>query len=76
MTYSNSDLYKIAMNIVAQKGLAEIDLYSELGKAQSMIHMIDQQKMTPPPVPPELIDPAMSQEPQMGEQAMGKYDNL
>ena len=26
MAYSNSDLYKIAMNIVAQKGLAEIDL--------------------------------------------------
>ena len=71
MAYSNSDLYKIAMNIVAQKGLAEIDLYSELGKAQSMIHMMDQQKMTPPLIP-EMPAESMGQ----AEPTVGKYDNL
>ena len=70
-----TERYKILNNIIAQRGL-DADLYMELAKAESMINQIDQQKMTPPPVPPEITDPAMSQEPQMGDQTMGKYDNL
>lgn len=70
-----TDRYRILSNIVAQRGL-EVDLYQELAKAESMINQIDQQKMMPPPVPPEITDPTINQEPQMGEQVMGKYDNL
>ena len=64
-------------NIVAQKGI-ESDLYSELAKAEQMINMIDQGKMVPPPVPPEIaepIEPPMSQ-PQQSQPMEGAYDNL
>jgi hypothetical protein len=70
-----TDRYRILSNIVAQRGL-EVDLYQELAKAESMINQIDQQKMMPPPVPPEITDPTMSQDPQMGEPMAGKYDDL
>jgi len=71
-----SDRYRILQNIVAQKGI-ESDLYSELAKAEQMINMIDQGKMMPPPVPPEITEPI--NEPTMSQPAQpteGAYDNL
>jgi hypothetical protein len=70
-----TERYAILNNIIAQRGL-DVDLYQELAKAESMINMIEQQKLTPPPVPPEITDPAMSQEPRTGEPMVGKYDDL
>ena len=72
-----SDRYRILQNIVAQKGI-ESDLYAELAKAEQMINMIDQGKMMPPPVPPEItepIEPPMGQ-PQQSQPMEGAYDNL
>jgi len=69
-----SDRYRILQNIVAQKGI-ESDLYAELAKAEQMINMIDQGKMMPPPVPPEITEPTMEQ-PEQTETTTGKYDNL
>jgi hypothetical protein len=53
---NNTERYKILMNIVAQKGI-DGDLFLELAKAEQMIHNIEQGKMTPPPLPPELSQP-------------------
>jgi len=77
-TATASDRYRMLMNIVAQKGI-EIDLYTELAKAESVINAIDQGNMMPPPLPPELSEPALSQPPtenEPTESIMGKYDNL
>jgi hypothetical protein len=63
-----SERYKILMNIVAQKGI-DIDLYSELAKAESMINAIDQGKMMPPPVPPEITNEPLPTTEQPTEQA-------
>jgi hypothetical protein len=70
------DDYKIFLNIMAnsEDGISG-DIISQWAKARSQIHIMDQQKMTPP-VPPEITDPRMSQEPQMGEPMAGKYDDL
>ena len=73
-----SDRWKILQNIVAQQGI-EVDLYSELAKAEQMIAMIDQGKMMPPPVPPEITQPMApptEQMPTEPETNIGKYDNL
>lgn len=73
-----SDRWKILQNIVAQQGI-EVDLYSELAKAEQMIAMIDQGKMMPPPVPPEITQPMAQpteQMPSEPETNIGKYDNL
>ena len=70
------------MNIIAQKGI-DIDLYSELAKAESMINAIDQGKMIPPPLPPEITEPVgqlgqppVSSDMEPTEPITGKYDNL
>ena len=71
-----SDRYKVLMNIVAQYGV-EADLYAELAKAEKVINMIDQGKMTPPPLPDvEPEQPDMGQEPTQDESMIGRYDNL
>lgn len=62
-----SDRYRILQNIIAQKGL-EVDLYQELAKAESMIHMIDEMKVTPPPVPQDIANTT--------QPTVGKYDNI
>jgi len=72
-----SERYRVLQNIVAQKGI-DGDFYAELAKAEQMINMIDQGKMMPPPVPPEItepIEPTMSQ-PQQSQPMEGAYDNL
>jgi len=48
-----TERWRILQNIIAQKGI-DADLYSELAKAESMINAIDQGKMMPPPIPPEI----------------------
>jgi len=72
-----TERYKILMNIVAQKGI-EIDLYSELAKAEAMINAIEQGKMMPPPVPPEItnepIEPTMNQPPEDTGQMMNQEE--
>lgn len=72
---NSSERFRILQNIVAQQGV-EADLYAELAKAEQMINMMEQGKMMPPPVPPEITDPAMSQPTQPEEPTEGKYDNL
>lgn len=82
---NSTERYRILQNIVAQQGV-EADLYAELAKAEQMINMMDQGKMMPPPVPPEINEPMMSQpqapmsqpmqSPEESEPTMGKYDNL
>jgi len=72
-----SDRWRILQNIVAQKGV-DCDLYAELARAEQMINMIDQGRMMPPPVPPEItepIEPTIGQPPEE-QSTMGKYDNL
>ena len=66
------------MNIVAQKGIDSVDLYAELAKAEQMINAIDQGKMIPPPVPPELTQPAgeIAPNPEQTNPMEGKYDNI
>jgi len=70
-----TERYKILMNIVAQKGI-EIDLYSELAKAEAMINAIEQGKMMPPPVPPEITEPlpTMEQPPEDTGQMMNQEE--
>ncbi len=71
-----TDRYKILMNIVAQKGL-DADLYMELGKVENMINLMEQGKMTPPPVPEAPLEPTMNQpQADMSQQQIGRYDNL
>jgi len=73
-----NERYRVLMNIVAQKGI-EGDLFSELARAEAMINAIDQGKMMPPPLPPEItepIEPTMSQPPEEEEPLTGKYDNI
>lgn len=70
-----TERYTILNNIIAQRGL-DIDLYQELAKAESMINQIEQQKITPPPVPAEITDPTLSRGSQTGEPMVGKYDNI
>ncbi len=52
-TTTATDRYRIVQNILAQKGI-DADLYTELARAEAMIHNIEQGKMIPPPLPPEL----------------------
>jgi len=49
------DDYKIFLNVLAQDedGIAG-DLINKWAKAKAMTHAIDQGKMMPPPLPPEL----------------------
>jgi len=65
-----TERYRILQNIVAQKGI-DSDLYTELARAEATINMIDQGKMMPPPVPPEItnepIEPTMSQPTEQAE---------
>jgi len=73
-----TDRYKILQNIIAQKGI-DSDLFSELAKVEATINAIDQGKMMPPPVPPEITQPTTQPNepiPQTTEPTMGKYDNL
>lgn len=74
-----SERYSVLMNIVAQKGVDSGDLYAELARAEAMINAMEQGKMMPPPVPPELssdpIEPMMSQQ-QSAPPMLGKYDEL
>jgi len=74
---NSTDRYKILQNIVAQQGV-EADLYAELAKAEQMINAIDQGKMIPPPVPPELTQPAeeIAPNPEQTNPMEGKYDNI
>ena len=74
---NSTDRYKILQNIVAQQGV-EADLYAELAKAEQMINAIDQGKMIPPPVPPELTQPAeeIAPNPEQTNTMEGKYDNI
>jgi len=70
------DRWRVLQNIVAQKGI-EIDLYSELARAEQMIAAMEQGKMTPPPVPEAPLEPTMNQpQADMSQQPIGKYDNL
>jgi len=71
---NNSERYRVLMNIVAQKGI-EGDLFSELARAEAMINKIDQGKMMPPPLPPEIND-TIEPMPEEEEPLMGKYDNI
>jgi len=71
---NNSERYRVLMNIVAQKGI-EGDLFSELARAEAMINKIDQGKMMPPPLPPEIND-TIEPMPEEEEPLTGKYDNL
>ncbi len=68
-----SERYAILNNIIAQRGL-DVDLYQELAKAESMINMIEQQKMIPPPVPSDVADMGAVQN--TASQTAGKYDDL
>jgi hypothetical protein len=75
-----SERYKILNNIIGRVGI-DGDIISELAKVESMINAIEQGKMMPPPVPPEITEPTMSQPPVSEESLptespMGKYDNL
>jgi len=71
---NNSERYRVLMNIVAQKGI-EGDLFSELARAEAMINKIDQGKMMPPPLPPEIND-TIEPMPEEEEPLTGKYDNI
>ena len=51
-----TERYKILQNIIAKQGI-EVDLYSELAKAESMINAIDQGRIMPPSLPPEVNQP-------------------
>ena len=73
-----SERYRVLQNIVAQKGI-DGDLYAELARAEAMINAIDQGKMMPPPLPPEITEPTEPMNEPMPDQAepmAGKYDNL
>ena len=48
-----SERYRILQNIIAQKGI-DADLFTELARAEAMINNIEQGKMMPPPIPPEI----------------------
>jgi len=48
-----TERYKIIQNIIAQKGI-DCDLFVELARTEAMINSIEQGKMIPPPLPPEL----------------------
>jgi len=48
-----TERYKLINNITARVGI-DGDIISELSKVESMINSIEQGKMTPPPLPPEL----------------------
>jgi hypothetical protein len=72
-----TERYRVLQNIIAQKGI-DSDLIAELAKAESMINAMDQGKMIPPPLPPELSEPQSPtplppEEPSLEE---GKYDNI
>lgn len=63
-----TDRYKILTNIIAQQGI-EVDLYQELARAESEIHRMDQQMMTPPPVPDDI-------EADNIQPTVGRYDDI
>lgn len=75
-----TERYQILQNIIAQKGISDVDLWSELAKVESMINGIDQSNMMPPPVPPEIMTGQPTEPTEMPEQemggGMGRYDNL
>ena len=71
------DRYNILSRIVAQKGTDQVDLYAELGKAESLINNIQNERINsqinPPVTAPEAPQAPIA--PEAG-QSMGKYDNL
>ena len=80
-----TDRWRAIQNIIARVGI-DGDIIGELAKVESMINAIDQGKMMPPPLPPEITDQnnatTMPTEALGGTQSpessptMGKYDNL
>ncbi len=71
------DRYRVLCNIVAQKGIRGINLYAELAKAENMVNVFETQaKMPPQPSTPQATMPQEQPEPDMGQQSIGKYDNL
>jgi len=71
------DDYKIFLNVLAndEDGIAG-DLINKWAKTKAMINSIEQGKMMPPPVPPELGNDATMSQPQSAPPMSGKYDNL
>ncbi len=72
-----TDRLRILNNIVAKVGI-EGDIIGELAKVESMINAMDQGKMIPPPLPPELNE-QVSQDvipPEETTPMEGKYDNI
>lgn len=71
------DRYNILSRIVAQKGTDQVDLYAELGKAESLINNIQNERINaqinPPVSASETPQDTISPEP---TQSIGKYDNL
>ena len=70
---TNRERYTVLLNIIARTGI-DGDVIAELAKAESMINMIEQQKMIPPPVPSDVADMGAVQN--TASQTAGKYDDL
>ena len=50
MALSPEDRYKVLSNIIARKGIQNINLHAELAKAEAFVNGIDQQMAMQPPV--------------------------
>lgn len=75
---NSSERWILINNIIARVGI-EGDIQGELARAEAMINAIDQGKMMPPPLPPEITEttePTNEPMPDQTEPATGKYDNL
>ena len=73
-----SERWRLINNIIARTGI-DGDVIGELARAEAMINAIDQGKMMPPPLPPEITEPTEPMNEPMPYQAgsmAGKYDNL
>lgn len=71
------DRYNILSRIVAQKGTDQVDLYAELGKAESLINNIQNERINSQINPPVVATEAPQDTiPAETTQGMGKYDNL
>ena len=64
MAMSPEDRYKIVSNIIARKGIENINLHAELAKAEAFVNKVDQDTMMQPPTAPLQTDtaPIMGQE--------------
>lgn len=73
-----TDQLKVAQNIIAQKGMSGIDLFSEMAKSMSLLNGIASQggmtEQMPQEVPPEPltqpINPQETQQSPMGESGL------